>query len=943
MKDERKKRGTQTVVDAVSCAVASEGAASRGSVAALPLSDSIPASTDSILIRGAKTNNLRNVDVDIPLGRMTVVTGVSGSGKSSLVWETLFAEGRYRYLATVSPRMRELMQRLVRPDVDLIDGLPPTLGIEQRTRGPRRRTTLATVVEIYDYLRLLFARVGRLHCPTCGQPVSSQSRESIVEQVLQLGDRRKVLVLSPIVRQQPGSHGEVFARIVRDGFVRARVDGELVDAATPPVLAANKPHSIDVVVDRLILKEGIRGRLEESVDLALQLGQGQCILSHEVDGVWQDRLYSSRLACAACDASFPSLEPGDFSFNSPRGACPECHGLGVLPAGTGINPKDFPKSGSCGQTRTCEAPEKRRKSVGSQTRPQPHRGSDARGNDAAPCPGCNGRRLASLPQSVLICGMSITEFVSLSPGAALPCVENWSRHFESDDVPDAERHAARHVLPEIAARLQMLGDLGLDYLTLDRSGDSLSSGEFQRARLAACLGGQLTGVCYVIDEPTAGLHARDTARLLRTLFTLRDQGNTVVLVEHDLEVMRQADCVIDIGPGAGLHGGRLLAAGSPDEISRREGSRTGEELRRRSGSLPSPEKHCEPNRWLTLTGATLHNLQNVTLELPVGALVCVTGVSGSGKTSLVTQTLVPAVRRALGGAASDCGPYRELLGVDAISNLVCIDQSPLGRSGRSTPATYSGVWDELRKVFAKTKEARMRGFTPRRFSPQHAEGRCPRCAGRGTLDLDKKSLVEWSVCCPDCGGRRFNWQTLAVRYRGVSVADVLEMSLEKAAVFFVNLPRLARPLALFCELGLGYLKLGQSATTLSGGEAQRVKLVTELSKSDGSLPTLFVLDEPTAGLHAADVRQLLAVLRRLVDAGHSIVVIEHNLESISAADWIVDIGPEAGQSGGRIAAAGTPQQVMNCESSLTGAALRNAFRSEPQSAENHHTTNQPGR
>ena len=846
-----------------------------------------PASlTDVIRIRGARTHNLRGIDVDIPLGRFTTISGVSGSGKSSLAFDTIHAEGLHRYLATVSPQTRELLQRMDRPDVDLIESLPPTLGIEQRSRGPRRRTTLATITDLYDYLRLLYARIGRLHCPNCRQPVSSQSRESIVEQVLKLEERRKVLVLAPVVRNQPGAHAEVLARIARDGFVRARVDGELVDLSSPPELSVNKPHQIEVVVDRLVIKEGIRSRVEESIDLALQIGQGQCILSHDADSVWVDRLYSSRLACIPCGASFPSIEPGDFSFNSPRGACPTCHGLGIL-----INTD--PSAGSLPST----------------------------------CPDCKGHRLSSLPLSVLIEGVSIGQLTAMTAPGILGRINGWMQLPGGMSSDDAAVHAARHLVPEIINRLQVLVDLGLDYLTLDRAGDSLSAGEFQRARLTASLGSQLTGVCYVIDEPTAGLHATDTQRLLRTLHQLRDQGNTLIVVEHDLEVIRQSDHTIEIGPGAGTAGGRLVAACPPEGLVSCEASVTGRELRRRSSGLPIDRASFEPRHWITLRGATLHNLHDVSLNLPLEGLVCLTGVSGSGKTSLIMQTLVPALKQALGMQSAVAGPFRELLGAEHVSRLVQIDQRPLGRSERSTPATYSGVWDEVRKVFAKTKEARVRGFTPRRFSPQHAEGRCPRCAGRGTIDLDRKQLVEWPVRCPECAGHRFNPQTLAVRYRGVSVADLLEMTIDDAADFFKNLPRLERPLRVFRDLGLGYLQLGQPATTLSGGEAQRVKLATELWKSDATLPTLFILDEPTAGLHSADVIQMLQALHGLVQAGNSVVVIEHHLDLIAAADWVIDLGPGAGTAGGNIVAEGPPRSIAECKASLTGQALCHAFTS----------------
>ncbi len=840
--------------------------------------------TEVISIRGARTHNLQGINFDIPLGSFTTVSGVSGSGKSSLAFDTIHAEGLHRYLATVSPRTRELLQRFDRPDVDLIDGLPPTLGIEQRSRGPRRRTTLATVTDIYEYLRLLYARIGRLHCPTCGQPVCSQSRDAIVAQVLNLEQRRKVLVLAPVVRQQAGTHADVLARITKDGFVRARVDGELIDLAAPPELAAGKPHTIEVVVDRLIIKEGIASRVEESVDLALQVGQGQCIISHDADSHWIDRLYSSHLACLACGISFPSIEPGDFSFNSPRGACPTCHGLASIP--------------------------------------------DPASTDEGPtieCPDCHGQRLGLLPLSVLIDGLSIGQLTAMTAPLALDSLTSWLQSFATNAADPTAAPIGRHVLPEIISRLQVLVDLGLDYLSLNRAGDSLSAGEYQRARLTACLGNQLTGVCYVIDEPTAGLHPTDTQRLVQTLLQLRDQGNTLIVVEHDLSVIRQSDYSIEIGPGAGTRGGRLIAACPPGQLLDCEASVTGQELRRRSAGLPQPGKQFEPRSWIKLEGATLHNLQEVSLDLPLEGLVCLTGVSGSGKTSLIMQTVVPAIQQALGLGPRLTGPYRSLRGTEHIARLVQIDQRPLGRSERSTPATYSGVWDEVRRVFAKTKESRIRGYTARRFSPQHSEGRCPRCAGRGTIELDRKQLVEWSIRCPECAGRRFNPQTLAVRYRGASVADVLEMTIEDASTFFVNFPRLHRTLSLFQELGLGYLQLGQPAPTLSGGEAQRVKLGTELWKSDASLPTLFVLDEPTSGLHPADVSQMLQALRRLVQAGNSVVIIEHHLDLIAAADWVIDLGPGAGTAGGRIVAAGPPGSIADCRDSLTGQALRSAF------------------
>ena len=822
----------------------------------------------AIRIVGARTHNLQSIDVEIPVGQLTVITGVSGSGKSSLAFKTIFAHGQWRFLSSVSARSRELLQEVERPDVDLIDGLPPVLCVEQQTSGARKRSTVATISDIYDYLRLLFARIGRLYCPACHEPVTAQSRSDIVNQALQSHDGQKVIVLAPIVRGRAGEHASVFVQIVKDGFVRARVDGELIDAAAPPELVKSKPHDIDVVVDRLIMKPGVRPRLEESVDLALQLGHGQCVLSHETPSGWQDRLYNSQLACAKCGTSFPTLEPRSFSFNSAVGACETCQGLGVV-------------------TESDES--------------------------SKVCPSCEGTRLGPIARAVQIDGTSITRFCAMSPSEATQCVLSWGELNSSPsnkaDFDEQRRSAFQHLLPEITNRLRSLTEIGLDYLTLDRSGDTLSAGELQRTRLAACLGSPLSGVCYILDEPTAGLHASDTARLLKSLMRLRDEGNTILLVEHDLDVIRAADHVIDLGPGAGTLGGR-----SPDELVSNPASVTGPFLikqgQNRVGQtagteFPSIAINLPAASLIRLTGATLHRLKNVTIEIPLNRIVCVTGVSGSGKSSLVMQTLVPAIRRALGEKIACGGPFQELMGTEHLSRVVRVDQTPLSRSAISTPATYSGLWDEIRKVFAKTKESRLRGFTPRQFSLHVPESRCARCRGRGQLPVEEQRFADWKIRCPDCNGRRFSTTTLSVRYRGQSVADVLNMSLTDAAVFFENFPRLARPLKVFFDLGLGYLKLGQSAATLSGGEAQRVKLGTELAKStEADRSTLFVLDEPTAGLHMADVQQLAGVLRKLVTAGHSVLVIEHNTELIAAADWRIEVGPGAGPNGGRLTFAG---------------------------------------
>lgn len=829
----------------------------------------------AIEVYGARTHNLKGIDVKIPLGLMTVVTGVSGSGKSSLAFDTIFAEGRHRYLSTVSARSRELLQRVDRPDVDSVDNLPPVLCVEQRMHGARSRATVCTVSDIYDFLRLLFARVGQLHCPDCHLSISAQSRTAIVSRVMLFPERQKVIVLAPLIRGEAGIHAEIFARIVKDGFIRARVDGQMVDASDPPVLDETTPHDVEIVVDRLIMKEGIQSRLEESIDLALRLGDDRCVVSCETDAGWQDHRFATILSCTNCGRLFQELEPRTFSFNSAIGACPTCHGQGVV------------ISDELEQV----------------------------------CGSCHGSRLGPVPRAVLIDGISIAEFCALTPTAAARTIDRWRALFSrtSDGIlPNDGSHqhvATAHILPDIAARLQFLVDVGLDYLTLDRGCQTVSAGELQRARLAACLGHRLTGVCYILDEPTAGLHSRDTQRLLRTLVQLRDEGNTVLLVEHDLDVIRQADYVIDLGPGAGTLGGTVLGAGTPDNLVENSQSITGQFLASRDSkqssrqesdfSPPSPRRVAVPtSSLLRLAGATLHNLKHVTLEIPLNQIVCVTGVSGSGKTSLVMQTLVPAVRRALGESTVAGGPFEELAGTENLSRLVRVDQSPLGRSARSSPATYSGLWNEVRQIFAKTKESRLRGYTARRFSLSVPEARCPVCAGRGQLPVEERRFTDWTVRCPECDGRRFAPATLSVRYKGQSVADVLEMSIADAAVFFENLHRLARTLNIFNDLGLGYLKLGQSATTLSGGEAQRIKLGTELAKSSLENSTLFVLDEPTSGLHVADIDQLITVLRGLVECGHSILVIEHNVEFIAQSDWVIDIGPGAGPEGGNIVSAG---------------------------------------
>ncbi|NOX53794.1 MAG: ABC-ATPase UvrA [Planctomycetes bacterium] len=907
-----------------------------------------------IAIRGARVHNLRDVDVDIPHGELVVVTGVSGSGKSSLALDTIFAEGQRRYLICLASRTSLLLADVQRPDVDQIDGLPPTLSIDQHAGTAHIRSTLATTTEIYDFLRLLYARAGQAHCPRCGRPVAQQTPAAMVDAILRLEERRKVMVLAPIIRGRRGEHRDVFQRIAKEGFVRARVDGQIVDVASPPDLARSREHDIDAVIDRLIIKPGIRQRLRESVDAALRLGDGLCLVTYQDGDAWRDLLFSDRSACRACDLSFPDLEPRTFSFNSPYGACPRCRGLGRVPLEeTSARSRRSRHGGRRIGTVPVDAP-----------LDQP----------TVLCHECQGSRLGAFARSVTFFGKAIHEIAALSVTEALKFFGEVAQTLSAvQDRPDVHvaltslppsspsgaagdlltppaHLAVSKVLPEILRRLRFLQEIGLGYLTLDRPTRSLSGGEYQRARLAACLGSGITGACYVLDEPTVGLHPRDTDRLIESLRRLRDAGNTVLVVEHEPAVMRQADYVIDLGPGAGQDGGRVVAVGTPTQVARSRRSITARYLRDGAVSLsPKTRSSVRSAPRLELRNATRHNLKNLTVRIPLKRLVAVTGVSGSGKTSLVTETLVPVLRRAL--AAADQNLAREsehrgrptgahcpdeseesaektdragVVGAEQLSRVIEIDRSPIGRTPRSTPATYCGIWDEVRRIFARTREARVRGFTARRFSFNASPGRCPHCAGQGYQRLEMPLLSDLLIECPQCDGARYNRATLTVRYRGRTIADILEMRMDEAAEFFRNFPSISRILETFVDIGLGYLKLGQPSPSLSGGEAQRVKLATELSRPSAS-STLFVLDEPTTGLHPADVENLIRLLWRLVEQGHSVLIIEHNLDVIAACDWIIDLGPEGGDAGGRIVTTGTPRQVARCKRSYTGRFLAQWF------------------
>lgn len=865
----------------------------------------------TIQVRGARTHNLQNVDVDLPLGQLIVITGVSGSGKSSLAFDTLFAEGQRRYLESVSVHTRSLLKQLPRPAVDEISGLPPTVCVDQRVTTAPTRSTLAVTTEVYDYLRLLYARAGTAHCTSCGKPVESQTVDQIVARLLQRPERTKLMVLSPMVRGRRGTHRDVFERIGRNGFVRARVNGELLDISEVAELAASKPHSIDAVIDRIILKDGIEQRLRESVQLAVRESDGSCIVCEQVDDGWHDSLFSTRFSCADCDISFPTPEPRTFSFNSAWGACPECEGFGVR-----------------GITEEVEDITVFRK---------------------AACPTCQGTRLQPFARRVTLQGMPIADFTALRIDDALPVVRQWmdaSRASLADTQQAAAKEqdlVAERTLPDIHQRLLCLQQVGVGYLTLDRATRTLSGGEFQRARLAACLGTGLHGACFVLDEPTSGLHPRDTRRLLETLCSIRDAGGTVVLVEHDGQIMRAADYLVDLGPGAGIEGGRLMFAGPPGEVPADLNSPTARYLKGEPSALSTPPDGAaatsqtsattkelfddpETRPALTIRNARHNNLQNVTVELPLRQLVCVTGVSGSGKSSLIMDTLLPIAqahcsRTADAKVAAADAACDGIDGLDAIQRVIAVDHSPLGRNRRSCIATYCKLWTDVRKLFARTRDARARGFDGRRFSFNSGDGRCAACKGTGQKDVRMAFLPDVSVPCPECAGQRFNRATLAVRFAEKNVADVLAMRVDEAAEFFSELDSLRHLLQTFRDVGLGYLTLGQPASTFSGGEAQRVKLATELAASRSDA-TMFVLDEPTSGLHPADVQHLNQLLKNLVNADHSVIVVEHNVDVMLASDWLIDIGPESGPAGGQIIAQGPPRIVAESQASLTAEFLK---------------------
>lgn len=971
-------------------------------------SDDSASDAGLIRIRGAREHNLQNIDLDIPRDRLVVITGPSGCGKSSLAVDTLCAEGQRQYVESLSAYARQFLTQMQRPDVDLIEGLQPTIVIDQRAANPNPRSTVATVTEVYDYLRLLYARLGQPHCYKCGAAVAQQTPEQICEAVAKLPEGTRAMILAPMVRGRKGSHQDVFVAIHKAGFVRARVNGEIYDIEDVPELSPRKSHKIEAVIDRIVIREGIESRLRESIDLAVVHGEDMVIVCHQPpsekpettggnkkktakkkaaakktngndksngagkgkNGSWQDILYSTQYACAKCGISYEELEPRTFSFNSPYGACEECDGLGhrvefdpdlviadrelslnegaVAPwkglSGAALKqkktalekflaarkfdwdtplskltPKTFDQlfrgtTSSSGKSDFVGVLNLLEKEFATTKREARQQKLDTFRGEVV-CVECNGARLRAEARSVTIGDMPIHELTALTVTQAIERLD--AVEFDAEDEP-----IFMPILNEIVSRLQFLAKVGVHYLSLDRPADTLSGGELQRVRLATGIGSGLVGVCYVLDEPSIGLHPRDNQLLIEALRDLQDLGNSVLVVEHDQAMMTSSDHLIDMGPGAGLHGGEIVAQGTPESVTADENSITGKYL---SGEMaievPKDRRRAAKSRSLTLLGAATNNLQDVDALFPLGTLTCVTGVSGSGKSSLVNGTLVRALARRLHGAGPKPGPHRGLRGAAQIDKLVPIDQSPIGRSPRSNPATYTGVFDEVRKVFAGTRESKQRGFGVSRFSFNVSGGRCDACQGQGEQKIDMNFLPDLYVTCNECGGARFNRQTLHVKYRDMSIADVLNLRVEDARRTFENFTTIERVLGCLDDVGLGYLTLGQSSITLSGGEAQRIKLATELARVDTG-NTLYVLDEPTTGLHFDDIRKLLEVLNRLVDLGNTVLVIEHNLDVIKAADWIIDLGPEGGAAGGQIVATGTPEEIAALEGNHTGSALR---------------------
>jgi excinuclease ABC subunit A len=941
-----------------------------------------------IVVLGAKEHNLQNVDVRIPRDQMVVVTGLSGSGKSSLAFDTLYAEGQRKYVESLSAYARQFLEQLSKPDVEHIEGLPPTVAIEQRAGGSNPRSTVATVTEIYDYLRLLFARAGTPHCWICGKPITSQTVSQMVDSIFTLPTETRFMVLAPIIRGQKGQHTEALQHAQREGFVRVRIDGEIYDLKSVPELAKNRKHTIEIVVDRLILKESVRVRLSDSLETALGLANGVVTITYEQkpdmenvdellaadeipDPEWKDWLFSATYACPKHpEVSLAELSPRMFSFNSPYGACESCDGLGTIlefdPDLIVPDPSLTLSGGAIDAWRHggkrmnifynrairkfCRdygvSPDEPYADMSAKLRKILMHGDPDRTWEGVipnlarrwaktdsefvkarlhgylseqPCTACDGARLQPASLAVTINKLNIFDVSQMS-------IDECRLFFDSLELDEERRRIAEMILKEVRHRLTFLADVGLGYISLNRTSATLSGGEAQRIRLATQVGSGLVGVCYVLDEPTIGLHQRDNERLIATLEHLRDMGNTVLVVEHDEETMRAADMVIDIGPGAGRHGGKIVAQGTIKDICKAPQSMTGKYL---SGEMcidiPKTRREMSSKLGITLKGCRENNLKDLDVTFPLGGMICVTGVSGSGKSTLVNQTLLPALKRRIYTSKDRQGEFDRILGVGNIDKVIQIDQSPIGRTPRSNPATYTGVFDQIRQLFAKTREAKIRGYKPGRFSFNVKGGRCEACQGQGTKRIEMHFLPDIYVTCQECKGARYNRETLEVKYKGKNIADVLDMRVEEALGFFDSFPKIKQLLKALSDVGLGYVELGQSSTTLSGGEAQRVKLASELGKS-ATGHTLYVLDEPTTGLHFADIHNLLNVLNRLADMGNTIIIIEHNLDVVKCADWIIDLGPEGGDAGGTVLAEGPPEEIIRKRKSYTGKFLAKHFK-----------------
>ncbi len=932
--------------------------------------------TEKIIIRGARQHNLKNIDVDLPRNRLIVVTGLSGSGKSTLAFDTLYAEGQRRYVESLSTYARQFLERMEKPDVDLIEGLSPAIAIEQKTAGHNPRSTVGTVTEIYDYLRLLFSRIGDPHCYQCGRPITSQSLDQIVDGIMDLPEGSQIIILSPVATGQKGTHDTLLKRLKREGFARVRIDGAMLEIENVGNLDKNKKHSIDVVVDRLVVKTNMRNRLADSLELALSLSDGLVMVDVINRG---PILYSEKSACIECGVSYPEFTPASFSFNSPQGACPLCDGLGSI---TEFDPalivpnenlslregavalwanrnsvyffefldaltkhyatdiykpyKDLPDhfksillygSGTeeipfyfernhrrVTYSKSFEGiiPQLKRRYI--ETDSHAIRDEIKRYMNFHPCPECEGTRLNRGSRSVKVEDHTIAEIAALS-------VTDAHSFFSGVKLTGKKEAIARKILKEVIERLDFLKNVGLGYLTLDRSAHTLSGGESQRIRLATQIGSKLTGVLYVLDEPTIGLHQRDNQRLFDTLMRMRDLGNTVMVVEHDEETIRSADYVIDMGPGAGINGGKVVFSGTPEALYKNAESLTGQYLSGRKYIEVPKKRRNGQNKCLIIEGASENNLKTIDVIFPLGCLVCITGVSGSGKSTLVLDTLYRALSQNLYRSRTPAGAYLRLLGIENIDKVIHIDQSPIGRTPRSNPGTYTGAFTFIRELYARTPEARLRGYKPGRFSFNVKGGRCEACGGDGIIKIEMHFLPDIYVTCDVCRGKRYNRETLEIRYKGKNITDVLDMTVNQGIDFFRNIKNIRSKLETLVDVGLGYIHIGQPATTLSGGEAQRVKLSRELSKK-GTGRTVYFLDEPTTGLHMDDIKKLLAVLSRLVESGNTVIVIEHNMDVIKTADYIIDLGPEGGDDGGFVVGCGTPEDITKIEGSHTGRFLK---------------------